>query len=290
MSIFEFQKKFPTEESCKKYLSNLKWKDGYSCKKCSHKSYRQGQNKYIRKCNKCDHQESPTAGTLFHKMKFSLLKAFYIIYYVSTNKKGITSTELSRKLSLRQKTCWLFKRKVMESMKSRNQHPLSGIVEIDETFVGGKVENKRGRSKSTKKQVVFIIETKGRGISRAYGKVIENAGTKELRPFIKTHVKPEAKIITDQWRGYRPLKKEYKNLKQVKSKKGKNFPKMHRFIMSFKGWLRGIHHSVKNLQAYINEYTYRFNRHFMNDNIFDNLLAKAVKNVPVPYKVLREAK
>ena len=152
----------------------------------------------MRKCNKCDHQESPTAGTLFHNMKFSMLKAFYIIYYVSTNKKGISSTELSRKLDLRQKTCWYFKRKIMESMKSSKKHPLKGIIEIDETFIGGKEKLKRGRSKGTKKQVVFIVETKGKGISRAYGKVIKNAGTKELRPFIQDHVCVEAKIKTDK--------------------------------------------------------------------------------------------
>ena len=68
---------------------------------------------------------------------------------------------------MRQKTCWFFKRKVMESMKSSKNHPLNGNIEIDETFVGGKQKLKRGRSKSLKKQVVFILETKGKGILRA---------------------------------------------------------------------------------------------------------------------------
>jgi len=212
-----------------------------------------------------------------------LLKAFYIVYYVSTSKKGIASTELSRKLALRQKTCWLFKKKVMRAMESSYNHPLNGFVEIDETFVGGREENKKGRSKGNKKEVVFIIETKGKGILRAYGQVIKNAGTKELRPFIKKHVCIEANIKTDQWKGYTPLRKEFINLKQEKSKKGKNFPLMHRFIMNFKSWLRGIHHNVSDLQAYINEYTYRFNRHLMQGKIFDNLLLRMVKHAPAPY-------
>jgi hypothetical protein len=83
---------------------------------------------------------APAAGTLnhqpqtlFHKVKFDLLKAFYIVYFVSTNKKGITSTELSRKLNLRQKTCWGFKRKVMKAMESSENHPIEGDVEVDET-------------------------------------------------------------------------------------------------------------------------------------------------------------
>lgn len=284
MSIFDFQKKFPNEEACKKYLSDLKWKEGFSCRKCSYTKYRPAKKEFSRRCNKCNWEESPTSGTLFHKVKFPILKAFYIIYYISTNKKGISTRELSRKLSLRQKTCWLFKRKVMESMKSSKNHPLDGNIEIDETFIGGKEKVKRGRSKGSKKQVVFILETKGKGISRAYGKVIANAGTKELRPFIKDHVNLEARLKTDKWRGYTPLKNEYKNLIQVESNKGKNFNTMHRFIMNFKSWLRGIHHSVNQLQAYIDEYTYRFNRHFMNENIFQNLLLRVVKHEPRTHK------
>jgi hypothetical protein len=77
--------------------------------------------------------ESPTANTLFHKVKFDILKAFYIVYFVSTNKKGITSMELSRKLNLRQKTCWAFKRKVMKATKSSKDYPITGEAEVDET-------------------------------------------------------------------------------------------------------------------------------------------------------------
>ena len=83
-------------------------------------------------------------------MKFSILKAFYIIYYVSTNKKGISSTELSRKLELRQKTCWLFKQKVMRAMKSSGKDLLEGKVEVDESMVGGQEEGVVGRKNKNK--------------------------------------------------------------------------------------------------------------------------------------------
>ena len=72
--------------------------------------------------------ESPTAGTLFHKVKFDLLKAFWIVYFLATNKKGFSSTELARKLELGQKTCWRFKRKVMKAMKSSGNHPITGTA------------------------------------------------------------------------------------------------------------------------------------------------------------------
>ncbi len=158
LSIFEFQKRFPNEKSYRNYLSQLKWENGFSCKKCNNKTYRMGQKRDERKCNKCDHLESPTSGALFHKVKFPILKAFYIIYYISTSKKGIASTELSRRLELGQKTCWRFKRKVMKAMESNGEHPLNGFIEIDETFVGGQEKFKKGRSKGKKKQVVIIIE------------------------------------------------------------------------------------------------------------------------------------
>ena len=110
LSLFEFQEKFSSNDDCKKYLAELKWKDGYVCKKCGYTKSCEGHIPFSRQCNSCHYVESPTANTLFHKVKFDLLKAFYIVYFVSTNKKGITSTELSRKLDLRQKTCWAFKR------------------------------------------------------------------------------------------------------------------------------------------------------------------------------------
>ena len=85
LTIFEFQERFPDVESCMKYLSDLKWGGGYVCSKCGHTRYCAGKQIYSRQCTRCCYVESVTSGTLFHKLKFSLLKAFYIVYYVSTN-------------------------------------------------------------------------------------------------------------------------------------------------------------------------------------------------------------
>lgn len=113
LTIFEFQKRYPDEDSCMEYLNQLQWADGFVCPKCGNNKYCKGHKAHIRQCT---YLMSPTSGTHFHHVKFPLLKAFYIVYYVSTNKKGISSTELSRKLGLRQNTCWLFKQKVMRAM------------------------------------------------------------------------------------------------------------------------------------------------------------------------------
>jgi transcription initiation factor IIE alpha subunit len=284
LSIFEFQKMFPNEDACYKYLCDLKWEAGFVCPKCGHTNHCKGAREHDRQCTSCHHISSPTSGTLFHNLKFSILKAFYIVYYVSTNKKGISSTELSRKLELRQKTCWRFKRKVMAVMESSGNNKIAGNAEVDESYIGGQDEEAKGRKAGKKKLVVFAIEKKRGGVSRFYGKVIQHANSKELGQFMHSTIEPTANIKTDEWLGYKPLKDEFENLIQVPSgKKGSNFPELHRTIMGFKSWLRGMHHSVEHLQAYIDEYSYRFNRSFMKIGIFENLLRRAVVAKPINY-------
>jgi hypothetical protein len=285
LSIFEFQEMFPTDKSCLEYLEKIKWESGFQCLKCGYNKYCKAARPFERQCNRCHNTVSVTSGTLFQGLKFSIQKAFYIIYYVSTNKKGIASTELSRKLELRQKTAWFFKQKVMKAMQSSNNYFLEGSVEVDETVVGQQEEGVVGRKNNNKKLVVFAIEKKEKGVSRVYGKVIEKASGKELGEFMRNKIDKNAYVKTDEWTGYKPIMKDFTNMTRVKSgKKGNNFPDLHRVIMGFKGWLRGVHHHVNNLQAYIDEYTYRFNRHRMKAGIFENIICRMVEADPYPYK------
>ena len=287
LSIFDFQERFPDKDSCYTYLEGLKWGNGFKCLKCGYTKSCKAHRPFERQCNSCHTTVSVTSGTLFQGLKFSILKAFYIVYYVSTSKKGIASTELSRKLELRQKTAWFFKQKVMNAMKSSNNFMLEGSVEVDETVVGQQEQGVVGRKNKDKKLVVFAIEKKDKGVSRMYGKVIEKASSQELGDFMRQKITPSADIKTDEWTGYKPLVSEFRNLRRVKSgKKGENFPDLHRVIMGFKGWLRGIHHHVDHLQAYIDEYCYRFNRNKMKEGIFENLITRMVKAKPYSYKLM----
>lgn len=187
LTIFEFHDRFPDEKSCMDYLTELKWSGGFECPQCKHTKFCSGHKTHIRQCTQCNYLVSPTSGTLFHKVKFPLLKAFYIVYFISTSSIGISSTELSRKLGLRQKTCWLLKLKVMQAMKSSGRYKIEGNVEVDETVVGGQEEGVVGRKNDKKQLVVFAVERKGKGISRLYGKVIPNSSAKELGAFMKTY-------------------------------------------------------------------------------------------------------
>ncbi len=290
LSIFEFQALFPDDASCLTHLSKQKWADGFKCRYCGHGNYCGGPRPHDRQCTSCNYTESPTAHTLFHKVKFPLVKAFWIVYYLSSTKTGMATTELSRKLELRQKTCWLFKRKVMRAMRSSGRHPMEGTVEVDEAVVGGQEENVRGRANKKKRLVVFAIERKGKGVSRMYGKVIPSAHAKTLGGFMKQTIDPKANVRTDGWTGYTPLKKRFKNLQQEKAQpKGKNFKEMHRVIMGFKGWLRGVHHHASHLQAYVDEYCFRFNRSLMKEGVFENLLQRMMRTEPCPYRTLINA-
>ena len=287
LTLFQFQDLFPDDNACYQHLAQLKWPDGFVCEKCGHTHYCKGKLAHTRQCTKCGYQATPTSNTLFHKVKFPILKAFYIVYFTATNKQGISSTELSRKLGLGQKTCWRFKRKVMKAMASSQQFPLIGKVEVDEMVVGQQEEGTKGRQNKDKKLVAVAIERAGKGISRMYARVIPDASSESLQPFFKDHIDMSATVKTDKWLGYKPLQNQYSNLTQIKSgEKGINFPDMHRAIMMFKAWLSGTHHSVEHLQAYLNEYCYRFNRQLMKGNIFDNLINRMVIHNPVYCKNL----
>ena len=124
-----FHQRFKTEADCLEYLSLLKWEEGYRCKKCNNDIYCSGKRPFNRRCSKCRYDESPTSGTMFDKVKFSILKAFHIAFKIATKKKGMSSLELSHEFELRQKTCWEFKWKLQQAMESSLRYPLTGIVD-----------------------------------------------------------------------------------------------------------------------------------------------------------------
>ena len=283
VNSIKFNGQFKDDISCYEYLASLKWmSEKFKCKKCGNDKYCKGKKPYSRRCIKCRYDESPTAGTMFDKCKFSLLVAFHIVFRISTKKKGMSSLELSREFELRPMTAWEFKWKVQQAMQSSKQYPLEGEVHIDEFFIGGQEEQKRGRSKGAKRLVVVALEKVTEGVGRAYAQILKAASAENFKPFFNEYVSKKAKIVTDEWIGYTPLKKEYQHLKQIPSDDGKNFPDLHIHIMNLKGWLRGIHHhcSKERLQGYLDEYHFRYNRRNNLDTIFDTVIKRMVVNNP----------
>ena len=156
LNSIEFFQRFPDEATCYEYLSIAKWhSSGFICRKCGHNKYCIGKRPFSRRCLRCKYDESPTAGTAFDKLKFSIHIAFHILFKLSSRKKGISTVELSKEFSLRQKTCWAFKWKIQQAMQSSGRYPLTGEVHVDEFVIGGPEEQKRGRSHGSKKIVIM---------------------------------------------------------------------------------------------------------------------------------------
>ncbi len=127
------QELFNNEEKCYEFLSELKWSNGFTCRKCGNSNYCQGKSSYSRRCTRCKTEESPAAGTIFHNCKFPISKAFYIAWNVCKGKEDISTYEFARRLSLRQMTCWNFKTKIqtaLQQMDSLTDTEKSSIQKI----------------------------------------------------------------------------------------------------------------------------------------------------------------
>jgi len=134
-----------------------------------------------------------------------------------------------------------------------------------------------GRKVLNKKTVAVEIQKKGKGIAFASCKVIQNTSTKELRSFFEQTIAKDADIRSDKWRSQKKLQNDYPGLVMEKSDSGKNFKLLHGFIMSLKSWLRGQHHYVRNLKAYMDEYVWRFNRYGASKDLFYELINTAIQ-------------
>ena len=198
-SILNFIKELPNDDACKAYLAKVKWSDGFTCSKCGHdKGCEKSGYKYH--CYGCNHVESATANTLFHKVKFGLQKAFCVVFEMSTSSKSVSSIQMGKRFEIRQGTAWFFMQKVRKAMQSSQKYPLSKLVHVDEFTVGGKEEGKQGRSyDSKKKKAVIAVELSDKHqVKRVYVKSIDDYSAKSLTPIFEEHICKTAKVVTDK--------------------------------------------------------------------------------------------
>ena len=229
-----FKEKFGTKEQCLSYLSNEKWGDFYTCNKCKKTKYSEGRKAFNRRCSKCGHDESATANTLFHKVKFGIDKAFEMAYDISTSKKRASSIWLAERHGVKQMVAWLFRRKVQQAVKSSEEFLLEKEVYVDESEIGTPQKGEQGRSKSEKKvRLVTALEYRRGKTERGYAKIIDDYSSKSLEKIFHTHISKDAKITTDIWSGYKFLMKEYPHFEQKLSNKEQNFKMLHIQIRNF---------------------------------------------------------
>ena len=277
-NLLEFSDRFKTDTDCKEYLSLIKSKTPYKCLKCDHSRYQSLKN-FGRQCNICGHTESATANTLFHKVKFGVRKAFFICFEMATTTKSLSASYMGVRYGVTEKTARLFMMKVREAMSSSGNNPMKGDVHVDEFVIGGKDPGKTGRSYSGKKKkaITAVQLTEDGKVKRMYAMKIEDFSAQSLQHIFVNHISRDANVVTDQWRGYRPISKAY-DITQIKSNGGLNFKALHTMIHQVKSWIRTTYSWVSehNLNRYFNEFCFRINRSQTKATIFNNLVNKMV--------------
>lgn len=297
--IIAFLRKYPDEAACIKALAELRWPDGFHCHKCgATKAHHLKSRPRIFECSGCGHQHSVTAGTVFHKTRTDLTKWFLAAYMMASDKRGVSAMHVSREMGLRYDTAWLMCHKLRNALFERQGFELENFIEADETFYGGyREKGMKGRSANPKKAMVVlavekVLATKGSRqwiAGNARIEVIGNADATTLTSFMKRHVKPQTRILTDGWRGYNALKDAgFAHTGVIASGEaaGEHLPLVHTIFSNLKAWLNGTHHGVskKHLHRYLREWNYRFNRR--NGPVADFVLNRLANNQTVTYAAL----
>ncbi len=205
--LFYFFKQFPDEDACRRYLEKRRWGGTPACPHCGNaqKVYRYKNGKTF-KCAHCQKQFSVKTGTIYENSNIPLRKWFLAFYLISLSKKGISSIELSKAIGVTQKSAWYLLHKIRYMFEHRNSdNQLRGTVEVDETYVGGRGKGKRGRGSESKTLVFGAVQREGRLSITP----VENAKRTTLEPIIHERVKSGSRIMSDEWRAYTELGKDY---------------------------------------------------------------------------------
>jgi transposase-like protein len=288
---------FPDEAACIDYLEWLRWPDGFRCPRCAAAgAWRLGNGRW--QCARCAHQASVTAGTIFHKSRTPLRLWFAAAWMMTNQKHGVSALGLQRALGLGSyQTAWAMLHRYRTAMVRPGRDRLSGLVEVDETFVGGVEERVYGRAAETKSLVAIAVEIKEpKGFGRVRMQRVAAIRKEYLIPFITASVEPGATVHTDGNTSYLTVPDHgYEHKKTVTSRQRDPahvaMPGVHRIASLLKRWLLGTHQgagSPDHLNAYLNEFTFRFNRRNSRRRgmLFYRLLEQAVATHPVTYRSL----
>lgn len=289
----EFETNFSSEESCRDYLFHLRWPDGFHCPRCNHvKAWPIGA--ILFQCTGCGYRTSVIAGTVFQDTHIPLTVWFRAVWWVTSQKTGTNALELQRILGLGSyRTAWSLMHKLRRAMVRPGRDRLSGIVEVDETYLGGLEEGVRGRQTEKKALIVVAAEKVGKkAIGRIRMKKVDDASSESLHPFVKDSVEPGSVLCTDGWDGYYGLEgAAYTHeATPLRGRKATEYlPRVHRVVSLLKRWLMGTHQgavSHEHLDYYLDEFTFRFNRRTSRHRgkLFYRLLQQAVETKPLPYK------
>jgi transposase-like protein len=265
------------ETACEAHLFQKRWPEGFVCPRCGHtKPYYIKTRKHY-ECQQCSYQASLTAGTIMHKSKLPLHTWFWVIYLVVHDKRGRSALSLADLLQLNYRTAWRLLHKIRHAMKERDaNYKLSGMIEMDDAYFGSPRAGTDGRGTSKAKvSVALKTDEKGYPVYIRMN-VMEAVTSKELLRIAEECIVPGSTILSDGLYAYRKLNENYNHTGKEKSSAGEGFLKwVHIVISNAKSFVLGTYHGglgQDHLQAYLDEFCYRFNRRFFPNQLFSRLL------------------
>lgn len=298
-TLSELESRFSTEAACEEYLAGLRWPDGFVCPACAGREAWRTE-RLLWHCSACGRQVSVTAGTVFQGTRKPLVMWFRAMWWVTSQKNGASAKGLQQILGLgSDQTAWTWLHKLRRAMVRPGRDALNGLVEVDETFVGGP-EERHGRGAEKKSLVIIAVEKRGRALGRVRMGVIPDASAETLGGFVADGVAPGSTLRTDGWPGDGPLKERGFSHERVVQRNNPQaphqlLPGVHLVASLLKRWLLGTHQgavSPEHLPYYLDEFTFRFNRRTSKARsmLFYRLLQQAVALETTTYKELTQTK
>jgi transposase-like protein len=294
INLVNLVERFGSDEKCRAYLTELRWPHGLQCPRCKWKGVSKINERDQYDCNVCRYQFSATSGTIFHDTHLPLWKWFLAIYLMIESKKGISACQIQRTIEVTYKTAWFLCHRIRAAMREVQAELLKGVVEIDETFIGGRIHGRgRGFKGENKTAVIGAVQRGG----QIRLKVIPYSNRFQFRKFVEETTDPKTgAIYTDENIRYKGIgdadtRHETVNHAEEQWVSGDVHTNSVESVWSlFKRSVVGTYHklSSKHLDAYLDELEHRFNNR-SNEFLFRDTLLKLVKAEKLPYEKLTRA-
>ncbi len=294
MNLMQLFEDFDTDKECRAFLEALRWPTGIKCPTCTSEKISRIYERKQFDCDSCGYQFSATAGTIFHDSHLPLPKWFIAVYLMCESKKGISANQLKRTIKVSYKTAWYLCHRIRKAMDEAKPTLLTGTVELDETYVGGKQRYVGSGNLDGKTMILGAIQRGGE--VRLKVEKRKRANTKIIKQFINENTSMSVdRMITDEYLAYPgaippTIKHESVNHKEEEWVRGDVHTNGIEGVWSlFKRSIVGSYHqiSVKHLQSYVDEFEWRHNGR-KNEYLFRDTLTKLVNSPKMEYKELIE--
>jgi transposase-like protein len=293
-TLLELERRFSSEEACRRYSFELRWPDGFVCPRCAgSKAWAMDRGLWL--CAGCRRQTSVTAGTIFQDGRLPLTLWFRAIWFVTSQKNGVSALGVQRVLGLGSyQTAWAWLHKLRRAMVRPGRDRLSGLVEVDETYWGSEEAGVVGRQTHDKVLIAVAAQVTEKRIGRIRLRRIPNLNKATLHGFIAEAIEPGSTVRTDGLNHYARMTGYSHQVIVVKKQSGtasELLPHVHRVASLLKRWLLGTHQGAvgaAHLDYYLDEFTFRFNRRTSSSRgkLFYRLVQQALQVGPHPYRTL----